>query len=69
MSILESVLQQHNATRLKNGKQELEYAIVNPDPESNAKYGLRIKGEGNARSFQCNKRQAIELISFLNGIQ
>jgi hypothetical protein len=68
MSILESVLEQHNATRLKNGKQELEYAIVNPNGTTNPK-GLRIKGEGNTRSFQCNKRQAIELISFLNGIQ
>ncbi len=49
-------------------KTDLVYEIVNSNGTTNPK-GLKIKNEGNSISFQCNKKQALELLNFLKSIK
>jgi hypothetical protein len=61
--ILENSLKNFNESH----KIDLVYEIVNPNGTTNPK-GLKIKNEGNSLSFQCNKKQALELLNFLEGL-
>lgn len=62
--ILENSLKNFNESH----KIDLVYEIVNPNGMTNPK-GLKIKNQGNSLSFQCNKKQALELLNFLKGLK
>ena len=62
--ILENSLKDFNESH----KIDLVYEIVNPNGTTNPK-GLKIKNQGNSLSFQCNKKQALELLNFLKGLK